>query len=384
PEAVRAAIPEDASTIHRALGAAPDGSFRYGAERPLVTDAVIVDEASMVDLALMSRLLAAVPDRTRVILLGDRDQLASVEAGSVLADLCGGETGDRVSRFSRRTAAAIRKLTGDEVPEADEPRPVVADAVVHLRENRRFQFAIGTLAAAIQSADYEGALELLRSDRAPETSLISASQSLAARLVPFAVDGYRGYIGERDPEKQLEAFARFRFLCAHRRGADGAESVNALIENALAAEGLIRPSEPNYAGRPLLVTRNDVSTRLFNGDIGLVVQPGSHGRKALFPELGDEARSFRLLSLARLPSVETAFALTIHKSQGSEFDEVVVVLPEKPSRVLTRELLYTAVTRARRRVTIIGAPPIVRHAVEHPTERTSGLRERLWREAGAG
>jgi exodeoxyribonuclease V alpha subunit len=379
-EPVRAAIPDEASTIHRALGATPDGRFGYDADRQLVTDAVIVDEASMVDLALMSRLLAAVPEHARVILLGDRDQLASVEAGSVLADICGGEGGERLSRFSKSAASRVRELTGDEVPAAGDSSGI-RDCVVHLREGRRFRQAIGTLAVAIQAANVEGALEALRSDSAPEVSLLTPSQSLAARLNPLAVAGYRAYLKERDPEKQLEPFGRFRFLCAHRRGPDGVESVNGLIENALAAARLIRPSEPNYAGRPLLVTRNDLSTRLFNGDIGLIIQ-STNTRKALFPGLDSEeasAQATRRISLSRLPAVETAFAITVHKSQGSEFDEVVVVLPEKPSPVLTRELLYTAVTRARERVTVIGTPAIIRHAVEKPTERLSGLRERLWR-----
>jgi len=385
-EAVRAAIPDDASTIHRALGAAPDGSFRYGPDRPLVTDAVIVDEASMVDLALMSRLLAAVPDRARVILLGDRDQLASVEAGSVLADVCGGEEGERVSRFSKPVAAEIFELSGDRVPEAGGTGAAeIRDSIVHLQKSRRFRDrpGIGALAAAIQAADAGGVLEVLRATR--DVSLVEPERSLAAVIHRFAVDGYRPYLREQDPEQQLATLDRFRVLCAHRRGPDGVGSVNGLIESGLAGEGLLlggdAPREPNYRGRPLLVTRNDPSTRLYNGDIGLVVEIGAGTKKALFAGLAAEEplrERTRLISLSRLPAVETAFAITVHKSQGSEFGEVVIVLPERPSPVVTRELLYTAVTRARERVTIVGGAEVVRHAVETATERSTGLRDRLW------
>lgn len=377
-EAVRAAIPDDASTIHRALGAGHGGRFAHGPDRPLVTDAVVVDEASMVDLALMSRLLAALPGEARVILLGDRDQLASVEAGSVLADLCGGEDAERTSRFSRETAAEIFDLTGDRVPEALRAAPTaLSDSIVYLQGSRRFRDrpAIGALAEAIQRGDADLAIAVLQS--------ATGGVELLPPATPVAEIARRRYevsLREVDPARKLEAFGAFRVLCAHREGSAGVGALNAAIAQALAARGLLRTSDPYYVGRAIMVTRNDASTRLFNGDTGLVADLGGEAPKAIFPAIDGEAAgadSVRAISLSRLPSVETAFAITIHKSQGSEFGEVLIVLPDAPTPVLTRELLYTAVTRARESVRIRATPEIVAATIRVRSRRGSGLAERL-------
>jgi exodeoxyribonuclease V alpha subunit len=379
----RAAIADESATIHRALGAAPDGTFRHGPERPLATDLVIVDEASMVDLALMNRLFAAVPAAARIVLLGDRDQLASVEAGSVLSDMCGGAVAERRTCVSVAAAAEVRAVAGDEVPSRDGAPPL-ADSIVHLRESRRFRDhpGIGTLATAIQEASVQAALAALRTADLPEVALVEPAGSLGRQLSALASDRYAACL---EAERRLEAFGRFRVLCAHRRGLDGAEAMNLAIERALAARELVSLDEPYYVGRPLLVTENDPSTRLFNGDIGLVVRDGTGVKAALFG--ADDAEpgegGSRLVALSRLPRAETAFAMTVHKSQGSEFDEVVLVLPQKPSPVLTRELLYTAVTRARERVTIVASTDIVAQAIATPTRRDSGLCARLWPPTGS-
>jgi exodeoxyribonuclease V alpha subunit len=380
----RAGIADESATIHRALGAAPDGTFRHGPERPFAADAVIVDEASMVDLALMNRLFAAVPAAARIVLLGDRDQLASVEAGAVLSDICGGASAERRARLSDVAAAELRAVTGDQVPVEDDAA-ALADSIVHLRESRRFRDhpGIGALATAIQEASPEAALAALRSNDLPEVTLVEPAGSLGHQVSLLASDRYASCL---EAERPLESFGRLRVLCAHRRGFDGAEAVNQAIERALAARGLVSLDEPYYAGRPLLVTENDPATRLFNGDIGLVVRDGSGAKAVLFgaddTELAKGGGS-RLVSLSRLPRVETAFAMTVHKSQGSEFDEVIVVLPQKPSPVLTRELLYTAVTRARERVTIVASPSVVAQAIATPTRRDSGLCARLWAVTGS-
>jgi exodeoxyribonuclease V alpha subunit len=386
----RAAIADESATIHRALGAAADGTFRHGPERPLATDAVIVDEASMVDLALMNRLFAAVPAAARIVLLGDRDQLASVEAGSVLCDMCGGAAAERRTCLSLAAAAEVLDLAGDEVPARNGTTArsdavtrndveTLADSIVHLRESRRFRDhpGIGALATAIQEADAQAALAALRTTDFPEVTLVEPTGLLGHQVSLLASDRYGACL---EAQRPLEAFGRFRVLCAHRRGLDGAEAVNQAIERALAARELVSLDEPYYVGRPLLVTENDPSTRLFNGDVGLVVREEPGSKAALFaaddaePSEGDT----RLVALSRLPRAETAFAMTVHKSQGSEFDEVVLVLPQKPSPVLTRELLYTAVTRARERVTIVASPDIVAQAIATPTRRDSGLCARLW------
>jgi exodeoxyribonuclease V alpha subunit len=375
----RAAIADESATIHRALGTSPDGTFRHGPERPLATDAVIVDEASMVDLALMNRLFAAVPAAARIVLLGDRDQLASVEAGSVLSDICA----EPRTCLSPAAAAEVRAVSGDEVPVRDDAT-ALADSIVHLRDSRRFRDhpGIGALATAIQQASAQAALAALRSPDFPEVMLVEPASPLGRQVSELASDRYAFCL---EAESPLESFGRFRVLCAHRRGLDGAEAINHAIERALAACELVSLDEPYYIGRPLLVTENDPSTRLFNGDIGLVVRDGTGAKAALFAadDAAPSGGSSRLVALSRLPRAETAFAMTVHKSQGSEFDEVVLVLPQKPSPVLTRELLYTAVTRARERVTIVASPDIVACAIATPTRRDSGLRARLWRPMGS-
>lgn len=379
--AVRAAIPDDASTIHRALGATPDGRFRRGADSRLVADAVIVDEASMVDLALMSRLVAAVPDEARLVLLGDRDQLASVEAGSVLADLCG--EGGGAAGFSPAAAREIAALTGEAAPAGPADGPALRDSIVTLGASHRFgeRAGIVALTRAIRENRAADALEVLRSADYADAALVEPAGDLAERVAELAAAGYAEGLGRAEAHARLAALGRFRVLCAHRRGPDGVESVNAAIERALAARHRLAVSEPDYVGRPLLVTRNDAPTRLSNGDVGLVVRLPDGSKKALFPAAetdGQGAARSRLISTARLPPVETAFAITVHKSQGSEFDDVVVVLPDRPSPVVTRELLYTAVTRARRSVTLLGPAAVVEHAVRTPTRRVTGLRERIW------
>jgi exodeoxyribonuclease V alpha subunit len=384
--ATRAAIPEESATIHRALGATSDGAFRHGPERPLATDAVIVDEASMVDLALMNRLLGAVPGTARVVLLGDRDQLASVEAGSVLSDICGGTEAERSTRLSGPASAEIRVVSGDEVPARDDG-PSLADSIVYLRESRRFRDrpGIGALAVAIQEANPEAALAVLRAERFPEVGLVEPARALARQVSLLVSERYAACLQAATPEQRLEAFGRLRVLCAHRRGPDGAEAMNQAIEHALESSDHVRLDDPYYVGRPLLVVENDPTTRLFNGDVGLVMRDASGAKAAWFGavEAGPAASDGRFVALSRLPRAETAFAMTVHKSQGSEFDEAVLVLPPKPSPVLTRELLYTAVTRVRERVTIVASDDVVARAISTPTRRDSGLCARLWGVTGS-
>ena len=384
--AVREAIPDQASTIHRALGAGAAG-YRYHEGRPLVADTVVVDEASMVDLALMARLLAAIPRGARLILLGDRDQLASVEAGSVLADLCGDDTRRR-SRFRPALAAAIRELGGDEIP--GDGAAAIDDSIVYLQKSWRFDdhAGIGRAAAAIRALGGGGSAAAVADAFASggaELRLVEPGTDLAAILAPRAIAGYGPILREPDPATRLERLSEFRVLCAHRRGPEGIEAVNAIVETALTSEGVLTAAEPRYAGQILLVTRNDPATRLFNGDVGLVVEREAEtagaARQALFPDLAAEPADgpapVRRLSLARLPAVETAFAMTVHKSQGSEFGELVVVLPSVASPVLTRELLYTAITRARRAVAIVATRAAVTQAAATATRRSSGLAGRL-------
>jgi exodeoxyribonuclease V alpha subunit len=346
-------IPESASTIHRALRAR---EHAHGARHPaqLRLDLLLVDEASMVDLELMTELFQALPEQARVILLGDRFQLASVEAGAVLGDICG---------VGREPSAAG-----------------VGAAIVELTRSYRYAAAsgIGELARAIQAGDVERALAVLSHADYPDVAWHepAASSALSPELAEAIVNGYRPYLEARaEPARALELFERFRVLCAHRRGESGVEALNRAIARLLAERGLIERSEGNFLGRALLITENDYKNRLWNGDVGMVAQGGGAGPVACF--VAPDGR-MRELGFGRLPAHESAFALSVHKSQGSEVDEVALVLPREPSRVLTRELLYTAVTRARRRVVIHGSRDVIAWAVAHSVARATGLRELLY------
>jgi exodeoxyribonuclease V alpha subunit len=384
-DTVRDAIVEDAATIHRCLGSINGSStnFRHHAGNPLVTDVVLVDEASMVDLALMSRLVAAVPARARLILLGDQDQLASVEAGAVLGDIC--NTG-APRRYSRDLVRHVAQLTGDHLsPSTDAPSKTgIWDCIVQLNRSYRYgpESGIGTLARAVNSGDAETALGILESADYPDVTRVepSTSDAVGPSLRTAAVREFGGYLKTPEPLTRLRALEKFRVLCAHRRGPAGVERVNQRIEEALADAGLIRANSPTYSGRPVMVTRNDYQLELFNGDVGVVVDDPerSGGRVVLFHGARD---SVRRLSPSRLPPHETVYAMSVHKSQGSEFDAVAVLLPAHASPVVSRELLYTAVTRARHAVTIHASREVIAHAITHRVERASGLRDRLWSEA---
>jgi exodeoxyribonuclease V alpha subunit len=369
-ETVRAAVPTDASTIHRALGTMPGrlAEFRHGRDRPLVADVVLVDEASMVDVALMARLFDALQPATRVILLGDQDQLASVEAGAVLGDIC--NAGSDASRQAPRA-------TSDERPAAGTG--TIRDCIVHLTRSRRYgpQSGIGRLARAINTGDADGALAVLRDGGEVALRAPGAHGQLGAELEAQIEGGLRPYLSAAEGLDQLRALERFRVLCAHRRGPFGAVVVNQQIEQLLSGRGLLRGGEVFYARRPIIITENDYQLGLFNGDVGVIVRDRDDPSVRVACFVGADGAP-RLLFPARLPAHDTVFAMTVHKSQGSEFDEVAVLLPAQASPVVTRELLYTAVTRARERVVIYAAPETVRHAVSHPVERASGLRDALW------
>ncbi len=346
-------LPETAMTIHRALGyrAESPTSFRHRAANPLAADLVVVDEASMVDIALMSKLLAAVPVQARLILLGDKDQLASVEAGSILGDIC---------------AAA-------------EQQPRLAPCVVTLSRGFRFDPArgIGALTAAIKTGDSEGALAVLHHDSSGQVALApGANLEQDREFKRLLVEGFRPGLTAEHAAAALEQLNDFRLLCAHRRGEAGVEGLNLFCRRLLAAAGLIPATGEWYRGRPIMISANDYGLGLFNGDLGVIWDsPEDHGElRACFAGGGAEVR--RILP-SRLPRHETAFALTAHKSQGSEFGRVALILPREPSPILTRELLYTAISRARRQALIFGTEAVISEAISRKVERASGLAARL-------
>jgi exodeoxyribonuclease V alpha subunit len=383
-------LPETAETLHRLLAYRPlENRFRYGAEQQIPADVVVVDEASMVDLRMMAQLLDALRPETRLVLLGDKDQLSSVEAGRVLGDLCAWTERhfDR-QRLSRPQATRLSAVTGFDLSTlAGDAVPALADCLCLLERSHRFDAgsAMGRFATAVNGGDPTAAFAALEAGDASLTWSGGAGQ--VEGLVDWVADRYAEALSECvhpgcDPGVALAAFGRFQLLAATRRGSAGVERLNEAVEARLARRGLIRPDQPFYAGRPLMVVVNDYALGLYNGDVGLVLADAEGQLRAWFADAEGGVRDVRP---GRLPAHETTFAMTVHKSQGSEFDRVAVALPDAPGenerRLLTREMLYTAVTRARSGVHLHAGAEVVRAAIAQRTERTSGLRVRLWGEA---
>lgn len=373
-------IPREVSTIHRLLGpVAGSVRFRYSNKNPLPYDVVIVDEASMVALPLMAKLAAALKPDTRLILLGDRDQLASVEAGAALGDMCGA---GQLEVFSTEFSDLFFELTGDRIPSAPpgELLPPLADSLVVLKKNYRFpaDSGIGTAGRAVNAGNGEDAIAILKGDRADIVwHDVPKPEDLKKALTDAVIDGYGKYLAAGTAAEALERFDAFRVLCALRRGPYGVADINALIEEILMKKGLIDPQQRWYRGRPVLITVNDYNLKLFNGDVGITFPDleGDGRPRVYFPAPDGGVRN---LSPVRLPANETVFAMTIHKSQGSEFDRVHLLFPGTDSPVLTRELIYTGITRAREKVDIWGSEEVFVSAVSRRTDRQSGLREALW------
>lgn len=377
---VREAIPVETATLHRLLGANASGtSFRYGAERQLRVDVVVLDEASMVNLTLMQQLLSALPKGAQLIILGDRDQLASVEAGAVLDDICGaGEVG-RSPEFAALLAAL---LTGRGVPCGCPDSPSgLADAIVTLRESRRFtaQGGIGRLCRTLNAGEGEVALQLLRSgDPQVSWSDLPEPAALTTGLADEVDAWVSDYLAAANPSEALCRFANFMLLTALRQGPFGSIALNLALEQMLVRRQRITSGKLWYAGRPVMITRNAPAQDLFNGDIGLCLpDPAAAGAlRVFFLTATGEVRGLAPLTL---PAHETAFAMTVHKSQGSEFSRVLLILPGQRSAILSRELLYTAVSRARESLKIFGVGDIFVAACSERIQRTSGLREQLGR-----
>jgi exodeoxyribonuclease V alpha subunit len=352
---IKEAIPSDASTIHRLLGTIKGSSyFRYHAENPVSVDVIVVDEASMVDLALMSKLIQALPMEARILLLGDKDQLASVEAGAVLGDIC--DTGS-TRAFSGPFCDDLERATGYKLHRDSkcEDQKGIGDCIVQLDKSYRFGSDSGIAAVSdlVNRGEGDIAVDLLMSGRHRDITwrALPSADAFSHAIRHRIMEGYGDYVRASDPEEGYRSFDHFRILCAIREGPFGVAALNALVEKILKEEKLIKPDGSWYAGQPLMITSNDYNLRLFNGDVGIVLEDpeGSHGLRAFFPT---EEGAFRKFHPIRLPEHETVYAMTVHKSQGSEFDRVLLILPDRDFSILTRELIYTAVTRARKAVEI--------------------------------
>ena len=377
-EAGLAAIPDEAVTLHRLLGYQPYGNrFSRGADAPLAADVVLVDEASMVDLRLMAQLFSALAPETRVILLGDKDQLASVETGQVLGDLT---AGSRQPILSRARCRALETLTGDDLgPYEQATVPPLADCLCHLQRSYRFDpsGAVARFAAAVNEGRREDAWAALASgDDALHYSEASEAALEKAREAYLTL--WRQDAAGVEDEALLAQLGAFTLLTPTRQGPLGVSGLNAQVAAALRAAGAPVPAEGPFPGMPLMVLRNDPSLGVFNGDLGMV-RSEAGGLVVVFPSAGAASKR---VPLDRLPAFEPAYACTIHKSQGSEFGEVSVVLPpelgEGGQQLLNRALLYTAVTRAQRRVRLFAAPAAVDRCLGQAPLRRSGLARRLW------
>ncbi len=380
-DSVKEAIPGEASTIHRLLGSISDSPyFRHDAKNPLPFDVVVVDEASMGDLPLMSKLVQALRPQARLILLGDKDQLASVEAGAVLGDIC--DTGT-FHGFSKRFSDDFKRVTGYEIdiPSKAEDPGAMQDCVVELQKSYRFgsESGIGAVSRAVNAGDCDLVLTVGASRGYGDIAFseLPRPEALSGAIRDWAVEGFHDYLRAEDPWEVFERFDRFRILCALREGPYGVVALNSVVEQILRKERVIKPDQRWYRGRPVLVTRNDYNLQLFNGDVGIVLPDpeANDDLRVCFPAPDRTVRTFNPI---RLPESETAYAMTVHKSQGSEFDKVLLLLPDRDSPVLTRELMYTGITRARERVQVRCTEDILRSAVSRRTERTSGLRDALW------
>lgn len=373
---VREAIPEETITLHSLLGARRySSSFKYDEDNPVPYDLVIVDEASMVDQALMSKLVNALMEKARLILLGDKDQLASVEAGSVLGDICSLQE----NRFSEETAEWLGEISL-EIPDkyiSNNPQPLT-DHITLLTKSYRFgsHSGIARLAASVNAGNPDRSLNVLQSDLFEDARLdtLSDTSELEQVIRNNMVAYFRDLLQSDSPEEALDRLKRFQILSAHRRGLWGIEFLNQYVEKVLHEENLVPKYKQWYPGKPVIINVNDYTLGLHNGDTGICL-PDAEGELKVYFKRED---SIRTIAPGRLPNHNKAFALTVHKSQGSEFDKVLLILPNTVSQVLSRELVYTAITRARTTIHILGRESVLRKTIQKRLQRSSGLRDRLW------
>ncbi|WP_144206665.1 exodeoxyribonuclease V subunit alpha [Shewanella donghaensis] len=409
-------IPEEAATLHRLLGVIPNSHlFRHHKDNPLRLDLLVVDEASMVDLPMMHKLLSALPQKARLILLGDQDQLASVEAGAVLADICAGlKVTDIQSqlpssmataspwrmRYSAQQALLLQQLTQQDTGQFTHNNPMLGDNLCMLMHSHRFKGdgGIGLLANAVNYVDIKGIRREWRHGHQELTWIEHQADNQSLALLQAAVAAYAEYLQKvldnqyayseqltavNNAEDIINTFNKFRILCAMRSGEFGVDGMNLAITNVLKQNQWIKPTQEFYLGRPIIIQSNDYNLGLFNGDIGLILQD-EHKPERLMAYFVKADGSLLKVQPARLPNHDSCFAMTVHKSQGSEFEKVAFVLPQKPSnaqwQLLTKELVYTAITRAKEHFICLGTPYVFERASKQVTSRASGLALRLWGE----
>ncbi|HEX2956810.1 MAG TPA: exodeoxyribonuclease V subunit alpha [Chitinispirillaceae bacterium] len=348
----------ETQTIHRLLGTIPGSIyFRYNRQHPLPFDLVIIDEASMVDISLMAKLLEAIPAGCRLILLGDKDQLASVEAGSVLADIC------KIAEHSATPDAY-------QSPDISRESPI---SLITLKKSFRFQkdSGIGQLAESINNGLVESVFSTLSTGNQCHFTHIPDSTTLRRELVAQSKQWFDQLLTAKEPDTALDLLYQFRILTTLRHGAWGAESINNVMKECCKSTFYWHDASLLFDGMPIMVTTNDYRNELFNGDTGVIFWQSSQ-YYAFFKDRTDAIRSIPLRSIA---SWEPSFAITVHKSQGSEFSNTVFVLPPLDTPLLSRELIYTAVTRSRTSISILGTEPVLKAGITRSTKRCSGLQK---------
>ncbi len=384
--AIRERFPRQAATLHRLLGWRPNG-FTFHAGNPLPCDCLLIDETSMVDQGLMAAALNALPEHARLILLGDRNQLASVEAGAVLGDITGH---GRPLSLSPERATSLQRLTGLQPKRpTNKDAPILAGYIAELSHSYRFAAGggIGRLAAAVNRGDSQAVLALMDNPDAELTWHEASGEQPSDAILTPALSACRRVLDAQSPQEALEAFTAFRLLTALADGPWGASGLQHRLESLLRNEGRIRtPEGQEYPGQPILIRRNDRETGLYNGDTGILwpqewnAQKKEEGKSRDKPRLmawfqvDGELRSY---PLPQLPDWQSAWTLTVHRSQGSQYRDVLLVLPPRETPVVTRELIYTGITRAEKHCTLITQPESLLTAIRHPTQRHSGLAERL-------
>jgi len=367
-------IPEQAQTLHRLLGFRPGADdFRYNDKNPLHLDLLVLDEASMIDVVLMTGLIRALPAKTRLILLGDHNQLASVEAGSLFGDLCGTGKPAWSPQLCERINQLIKTYALTSAPLASP----IADSVIQLGTNFRFKdtSGIGSLATAVNSGSMEQVDKVLAKDFSDLDVEYVTGNDRDAWLRQQILQGFQAIMTATRVEEAFSAMEKFRFLCAVRKGPAGVEGINSMVHEVLRQAGLISGDTDWYQGKPIIIRRNQYEMQLFNGDTGILWQDTDGRLRAWFRRPDNHLYP---VTPARLPDHDTAYGITIHKAQGSEFDQVLLLLPEEESRVLSRELIYTGITRARSRLTLCCDHKILATAIGHRTRRHSGLGDKLW------
>ncbi len=371
------AIPDSVSTLHRLLGAVP-GSVkqRYNEDNPLPADVVVVDEASMVALPLMTKLFLATRADAKIIILGDKDQLASVEAGAVLGDICCNES---VQVFSADFCRVFKEVTEENLPVSRDTVPKLYDCISELKKNYRFgaDSGIGRLSTAVNKGAGDSALELLKTEKYPDISWLQLPKpgKLGSCLESRILAWFGNLLKSPGVAEAFKRIELFRILCALRKGPFGVSALNRLSEKILADQKMINPASRWYHGRPIIVIRNDYNLKLFNGDTGIIWKEENSDPRAFFQ---GQSGTFRDFAPELLPEHETVYAMTVHKSQGSEFENILMILPEKESPVLTRELIYTGITRATKSAEIWMNNRVFRSAVKKQVVRASGLRNGLY------